>query len=170
MTARSVPLWATRAAHLVSLVVLPSSLWRVATAAGLDMGLDAHETAGLPGWESLWLVALSLLTEGLALLTLGLVRPWGERVPARVPLIGGRTIPPRPVVAAASLGALLLALIWGFAFRDPTMPGLTFTSAGWEVLFYACYVPLLLWAPLLAAVTVAYHRRRHRTRIENSAR
>jgi hypothetical protein len=28
------------------------------------------------------------------------------------------------------------------------------------VLFYACYLPLLLWAPLLAAVTIDFYRRR----------
>jgi hypothetical protein len=55
-----------------------------------------------------------------------------------------------------------LQLIWGFAFRNPDMPGITFSSTGWEVLFYACYTPLLLWGPLLAAVTVAYYRRRCR--------
>jgi hypothetical protein len=161
-TARTVPLWATRAAHLVSFVVLPSGLWRVAVAAGLDMGMDVHETTGLPGWESLWLITLSLLTEGVALLTLGLVKPWGERVPDRFPLIGGRPVPARPVVVTAAFGAVLLALIWGFAFRDPSMPGLQFGQTGWEILFYACYLPLLLWAPLLAAVTFAYYQRRCR--------
>jgi hypothetical protein len=161
-TLLNTPRWATRAAHLVSLCVLPSGLWRLAAAAGLDMGMDVHETTGLPGWESLGLVALSLISEGVALLTLGLVKPWGERVPGRFPLIGGRRIPPHPVVVIAALGALMLAMTWAFAFRDPSMPGLTFTSAGWEALFYACYLPLLLWAPLLAAVTFAYHQRRRR--------
>jgi hypothetical protein len=28
------------------------------------------------------------------------------------------------------------------------------------VIFYVCYLPLLLWGPLLAAVAYAYHRRR----------
>ncbi|MCF2434810.1 hypothetical protein LV779_08895 [Streptomyces thinghirensis] len=33
------------------------------------------------------------MSEALALLTLGLVRPWGEVVPRRVPLLGGRPVP-----------------------------------------------------------------------------
>jgi hypothetical protein len=159
---RPAPAWATRAAHLVSLVVLPAGLWRLGIAAGFSMGMDEADTAGLPGWQSLSIASLSIVTEALALLTLGLVRPWGERVPRWIPFIGGRWIPPKPVVVVAGAGAVALALIWGFAFRDPDLSGLDFTSAGWRALFLACYVPLLAWAPLLGAVTYAYHRRRCR--------
>lgn len=50
-----------------------------------------------------------------------------------------------------------------FAFRNfPELGGFHFANLGWEVLMIACYTPLLLWAPLLAAVTVAYYRRRCR--------
>ena len=104
---------------------------------------------------------LSLVLEGLALLTLGLVRPWGERVPAWFPRIGGRRIPRMAVVVPAALGAIALALIWGYAFRDfPSPPDMQFSHDGWQVLLVACYAPLVLWAPLLAAVTYAYWRRR----------
>jgi hypothetical protein len=150
------------AAHLVSLAVLPAGLWRLGVAAGLSMGMSAADTAGLPGWESVYIASLSILTEGLALVTLGLVKPWGERVPGWMPFIGGRRIPPLPVVAVAATGAVLLQVIWAYAFRDPDVSGIAFSSAGWKALFLACYYPLLLWAPLLAAVTVAYYRRRCR--------
>jgi hypothetical protein len=159
---RPAPVWATRAAHLVSLVVLPAGLWRLGVAAGFSMGVAAYESADVSGWESLSFVALTIAAECVALLTLGLVKPWGERVPSWLPWIGGRRIAPRPVVAAALTGAALLQVTWAFAFRDPSVPGLEFTSTAWRVLFYACYAPLLLWAPLLAAVTVAYYRRRCR--------
>lgn len=159
-TDRPVPRWADRAAHLVSLVVLPAGLWRVALAAGLSMGFSDADTAGLPGAQSLAIVALSLVSEGVALLTLGLVKPWGERFPRWVPRLAGRRIPPAPVVAVAATGAVALQLIVAFAFRNPGVPGLGFSSTAWEVLFYACYAPLLLWAPLTAAVTIAYARRR----------
>jgi hypothetical protein len=157
---RPVPRWADRAAHLVSLVVLPSGLWRIALAAGASMGLSDADTAGLPGAQSIAIVALSLVCEGVALLTLGLVKPWGERFPGWIPRLGGRTIPAWPVVVIAGAGTVALQLIVAFAFRHPGVPGLDFSGAGWKALFYACYAPLLLWAPLTAAVTIAYGRRR----------
>jgi hypothetical protein len=34
------------------------------------------------------------------------------------------------------------------------------SSPGWAALMAACYLPLVLWGPLLGAVTWAYYRRR----------
>jgi hypothetical protein len=162
---RAAPRWATVAAHLVPLTTLPSALWRLPLVAGFSMG--ALEPSGavvhITGWEAVYVLSLSLVTEALALLTLGLIRPWGERVPGWIPVIGGRRIPPMAVIVPAALGALLLALIWGYAFRDfPGMDQLEFSHTGWKVLLVAAYLPLLAWAPLLAAVTYAYYRRRCR--------
>jgi hypothetical protein len=161
-TAAPVPRWANRAAHLVPLTTLPSGLWRLPLAFGASMGTM---TDGAPmhvhGWESAYVVGLSIVAECAALLTLGLVRPWGERVPSWFPLIGGRDIPPMAVIVPATLGTLALAGIWGFAFRNfLELPDVEFSHEAWRVLLVACYVPLLAWAPLLGAVTWAYWRRR----------
>ncbi|MFB9684810.1 hypothetical protein [Amycolatopsis plumensis] len=51
-----------------------------------------------------------------------------------MPLLGGRRVAPYAAIVPAAAGALLVA----------------------------CYVPVLLWAPLLGAVTWAYWRRRCR--------
>jgi hypothetical protein len=165
-TTAPVPRWAVVAAHAVPLTTLPSSLWRIPLAFGFTMGIadaGAFEDPGLG--ERIYVLSLSLVLEGLALLTLGLVRPWGERVPRWFPLIGGRGIPPMAVVVPAVAGALALAAIWGYAFRDfPTLPDAEYTHEAWHVLIVACYAPLLLWAPLLLAVTYAYWRRRVRGR------
>jgi hypothetical protein len=146
------PRWAVRAAHLVSLVVLPSALWRLGLVLGFSMGgTENGEPVHVTGGEAVWVLTLSVITEGLALLTLGLVRPWGQRFP--------RTL----VLGLATFGVLSLALIWGYAFRDfPDVAQgssrLGFSDAG-HVVLLACYTPLLLWAPLLAAVTWDYARR-----------
>jgi hypothetical protein len=157
---RPVPRWAVVAAHLVPLTTLPSALWRIPLSFGFPMGMVGVH---LQWWEPYYIVALSLVTEGAALLTLGLVRPWGERVPRRVPLLGGRRVPPLAAVVPAALGAVALQLIWAYAFRDfPDLGSFHFTHEGWKLLLVGCYAPLLLWAPLLAAVTVSYYRRRCR--------
>ena len=162
---RLAPRWAVAAAHLVPLTTLPSALWRLPVALGFSMGTLEPSGAAVhvTGWESVYVLLLSVITEAAALLTLGLVRPWGERAPAWIPVIGGRRIPPMAVIVPAALGAVLLALIWGYAFRDfPGMGELEFSATGWKVLLVAAYAPLLAWAPLLAAVTYAYYRRRRR--------
>jgi hypothetical protein len=159
---RPAPRWAVVAAHLVPLTTIGSGLWRLPLAAGFSMGLI---TDGVPahahGWESVSIVCLSLAAELAALLTLGLVRPWGERVPRWIPLLGGRRIPATPVVAIAGAGAVALQVIWTFAFVNFVVDsGMTFSSPVWEAVLIAAYLPLLAWAPLLGAVTWAYWRRR----------
>jgi hypothetical protein len=156
--------WAVVAAHLVPLVTLPSGLWRLALVAGLPLGLriDGAEVT-VHGWEAVYITALSVVCELLALLTLGLVRPWGERAPAWLPIIGGRRVAPSAAVVPAALGAVALAFIWGWAFRDfPHVGEIDFSGPSGHVLLVVCYLPLLLWAPLLAAVTYAYYQRRCR--------
>lgn len=160
---RPAPRWAVRAAHLTALTTLPAALWRLPLVFGFSMG--ALEPTGaavhVTGWESVYILALSVVTELAALLTFGLVKPWGERAPRWLPVIGGHRIPPFAAIVPAAIGAVLLALIWGFAFRDfPQMDQLEFSSSGWKVLLVVAYAPLLAWAPLLAAVTYAYYRRR----------
>ncbi|MET8908601.1 hypothetical protein [Micromonospora sp. NPDC004551] len=158
---RPAPVWAVRVAHLIPLVVLPSGLWRIALVAGLPIGASAHGAPVRPGLgESVYIVSLSLVSEGLALLALGLVRPWGEVFAGWLPLVGGRRVPPRFAVAAAATGAVALILIWGYAAWGVVIHGndLAFTPPGFALLL-ACYTPLLLWGPLLLAVTWSYHHR-----------
>lgn len=75
---KPVPRWAVRVAHAIPLCVLPSGLWRVALVLGLaGYNTDYHWAV----WERPYVIGLSVVSEGLALLALGLVRPWGEVVP-----------------------------------------------------------------------------------------
>lgn len=153
-----VPRWAVLAAHAVPLATLPSGLWRIALVAGLPVTDESAK-----GWGMvLYILGLSVVSEGLALLTLGLVRGWGEVVPGWVPLLGGRRVRPLAAVVPALLGAtgLFLIMAWfGYAQYAGLGSGVT-DSAVKQVILVVCYAPLLLWAPLLVAVTVAYYRRR----------
>ncbi|MGI5525869.1 hypothetical protein ACQEVX_00095 [Streptomyces syringium] len=154
-----VPRWAALAAYAVPLVTLPSGLWRVALAAGLPVAAEPVRTV----WGVLYVLALTVVSEALALLTLGLVQPWGEVVPRWIPLIGGRAVRPLAAVVPALLGAATLFGLCGWVgylqTSNMAAGGIT-DSAAQQALLVACYAPLLAWAPLLALTAVAYYRRR----------
>ncbi|MEU9204689.1 hypothetical protein [Streptomyces sp. NPDC048332] len=157
------PRWAVYAAHAAALVTLPSGVWRLLLAAGFTAGYTeaGYEAMGFTGWGAIYVVGLTAGGELLALLTLGLVRPWGEVLPQWVPLVGERRPNPRAVTVTASLGAVALTLIltqfaFWWAFPHPDMTPLGSTVAG------ILYLPLVAWGPLLAAVALNHHRR-HRT-------
>ncbi|MFE2974429.1 hypothetical protein [Streptomyces sp. NPDC059258] len=165
------PRWAVRAAHVVAWSTVPSGVWRIALVLGVPVGVMEREEflAAFPGDSPLIALAYVLLigavAEAASYLTLGLVRPWGEVVPRWIPFLGGHPVNPRLAVLAASLGALAVTFLWWVLFFGGLLtapspdPGV---SAG-EVFFVASYAPLLLWGPLLAAVTWSYSRR-HRVR------
>jgi hypothetical protein len=165
---RPVPRAALIAAHAVPITVLPAGLWRIVLGLGVPLGFSttALEADGMPGWGTVWVVFLTLLTEALALLSLGLVRPWGEVVPDWVPGLAGRRIPPLAVVLPGSVGGAVLTVMWTFAFLGLIpVAGLDrvdhFTGgAGWRTLLIACYAPALLWGPIVLWLCCAYHRRR----------
>lgn len=158
-----VPRWATRLAHAIPLLALPSGLWRLAVAFGFPMGQldDAGHLSALRGWSSVYVAVISLLTEAVALTAFGLVQPSGEEVPRWVPLFGGRAVRPRAVIIVATLGSVALMLIWTVGFWPVWtghQPG-NMASTSWKAVFTACYAPLNLWGPSLLALTWAYRRR-----------
>ncbi|MGX8903747.1 hypothetical protein ACR820_00415 [Streptomyces netropsis] len=154
-----VPRWAALAAYAVPLITLPSGLWRVALVAGLPVAEEPVRT----GWGVLYVLSLTVVSEALALLTLGLVQPWGEIVPRWIPLIGGRTVRPLAAVIPALLSAATLFGLCGWVgylqTSNVAAGGIT-NSAAQEALLIACYAPLLAWAPLLTLAAIAYYRRR----------
>ncbi|QXJ23369.1 hypothetical protein AGRA3207_004513 [Actinomadura graeca] len=162
------PRWARWTAHASALAPLPSGLWRIAMAAGVPVGFDQAwlQEARMPGRGSVWPILLSLVTECCALLALGLVRPWGERVPAWIPFAGGRRVPPpAALIPAWCATAILTGFGAAFAIKivrvlgghgsDPSFPEGT---AAWVM--SATYVPMLAWGPLLGLTAFAYQRRR----------
>lgn len=173
-TRRPVPRWAVVAAHVVPLLALPSSLWRIGLALGYPLGYTEQgmrELVGPTAWGPgyLVMVLLSLLTEGAALLTLGLVRRWGEEVPRWIPVLGGRTIPRPAVAVPAWLGVTTLAGLWTPLLFWWTLPHADLTAAG-RLFVGLVYLPLVAWAPLLAAVTLSYQRRRTGPNVERQGK
>lgn len=146
---------------------VPSGVWRIALVLGVPVGVMEREEflAAFPDNSPLialtYVLLIGAVAEAASYLTLGLVRPWGEVIPRWVPLLGGHPVDPSLAVLTASLGALTVTVLWWILFFGGLLiapspdPGI---SAG-EALFLATYAPLLLWGPLLAAVTWSYHRR-----------
>jgi hypothetical protein len=84
------PRWAVIAAWVTVLTVLPSSVWRTAVGLGIPLGwTDEHlRLEHIPGYGTAYVIGLSVASIAAASLTLGLVYPWGDRVPTWVPAVG----------------------------------------------------------------------------------
>lgn len=146
---------------------VPSGVWRIALVLGVPVGVMEREEflAAFPNNSPLiglaYVLLIGAVAETASYLALGLVRPWGEVVPRWIPILGGCQVNRRLAVLVASLGALTVTVLWWVLFFGGLLtapspdPGI---SAG-EAFFVAAYAPLLLWGPLLAAVTWSYHQR-----------
>lgn len=140
------------------LVTIPSALWRVAMILGLIPGsaeLRAFELAGDPALGYGYVITLSVVQLAAGALSIGLIRPWGER-------LGSWRIPVALPVVLACLGGL--ALIWIFdismvsAISHGKRPDAGHMS-GWPlVIMVWCYLPILLWGPLVIASAWGYAR------------
>ncbi|MFC9030846.1 hypothetical protein ACOZFM_19625 [Streptomyces arboris] len=170
-TERPVPRWATRLAYALPLLLLPACLWRLPFAVHFTMGQEAQE-GGLPAvWVSIpYVLGLSVLTESVAILTIGLVRGWGEVAPAWIPVIGGRRVRPMAAVVPAVLGGLILTFVFTAVplggGRHLTLYGVIdsvgYSNGAWNALATVCVTPLAAWGPITIALAIAYYRRRTR--------
>ncbi len=163
----SVSLWVKVAAYAVPLCVLPSALWRIHAVFIKGFPPECGKTG--EAWEPFYIAALSIVSFTAALLTIGLVSPWGEVFPKWIPFFGGRAVPIRAAVIPAGAGATFIFGIYAYAllnpifhFKEPVViagcPGPLETPDAWVAI--ASYAPLLAWGPLLVVVTIAYYRRR----------
>ncbi|MEV7632557.1 hypothetical protein AB0N64_09125 [Microbacterium sp. NPDC089318] len=90
-----------------------------------------------------------------AVLTMGLVRPWGERFPSWMAGVGGRRVPRGLVVVPASLVAVL------FTFGGVEFVVAAASTSPASGVTMALMLPFWLWGPLLALATWAYALRTH---------
>lgn len=159
------PRWAVQAAHVTALLTLPTGIWRLLLAVGYPVGYtdDGYAAMDFTGWGAVYVVGISAVSEALALLTLGLVRPWGEVLPRWIPVLGGRRVHHMAAVIPAGLGAIALTLLWTPLVAWWAIPHPDMTALG-NVVVGFLYLPLIAWGPLLGAVTLSYHRRRRATR------
>lgn len=110
---------------------------------------------GLDLSTRLWGMLLSSGSWLGAVLTLGLVLPWGETFPRWMPVVAGRRV---PIAAAAVPGGAVAALLCFAAV--PMLVGVPQISPV-ELLIFAVAFPCWLWGPSLALAVWGYvgHRR-----------
>lgn len=169
-TAAGVPRWAMWTACAVTLTALPSGIWRIAAinfgAPLLEHNTTAPSTPEAFNGEWWYIIALSVVSEALAFLAVGLVAPWGEVWPRWIPGLRGRRVPVLMAVIPAGLGSVML-LIFPYTLvmialglkinGEPT----ELIAHGWQsVVIWIAYIPLAAWGPLLGILTVHYYRRR----------
>jgi hypothetical protein len=107
--------------------------------------------------------ALGTLALVAAILTLGLIRPWGEKFPRAIPYLGGRRVPPRLIVVPASLAAAIITSAGLMFVRLASSGTLTIgdhpitLSENWGALAPELLWPV--WGLSVGAATLAYHQR-----------
>lgn len=162
------PRWAVICAWATVACVLPSSAWRTAVGLGAPLGWSqAHlRLERLPGYGTFYVIWLSGASIAAAALTLGLVYRWGEQIPSRALLLGGRRLPVSLVATISVTGVVIVTGIVGLSIAHwSSVSGFSDRpTSGWAILMAVCYAPAVLWSPLLLATTLAYIRRRTRRR------
>jgi hypothetical protein len=155
--------WATYVAVIVPLLYAAT---RWAWALGFPLGIS--EEFLREGQEvGLWWAgaALATLAAGGAILTLGLVRRWGEVFSGWIPLLGGKRVPIPLAVVPASLVSVLVTAA-GLMFVRLALTGELGAILGEGALGaenWAALAPELLWpvwGAALGAATLAYYYRR----------
>ncbi|MEI8407549.1 MULTISPECIES: hypothetical protein [unclassified Kribbella] len=154
-SARRWGFWATIVAVLCP---MPYALLRMTWLLPNPIGFDAGELNAEPGMKLFGLgLGLIALTSGIV--TLGLVRPWGEVWPRWIPFVAGRPVPIKAaVIPGAVAGTLLLvssasliSLLWS---SDASIA---------ENLLSLLILPFPLWGAAVGLATAAYYYRRRPT-------
>jgi hypothetical protein len=154
--------WVAVATWLAIVAPLPYSLSRLLWAAGVPVGIDGELLREFhsPGWGSLYILMLAALADATALLTHAVVRSRARNVPAWIPVLGGRRVRPRLVIATLLLLTGVLtwrgALHLSFVFHGFHIPDDISGVPHWSL--WAQAVLVWIWAASLAAATLAYHR------------
>ncbi|MCC3761946.1 hypothetical protein K3N28_02530 [Glycomyces sp. TRM65418] len=161
LAAARAPRWGAAVTYASALLALPYPLVRLSWAVGLPLGVPDGYVDTMTGLERL---GLAVLFGGLpiagAVLTLGLVRPWGEVFPRWIPVLRGRRVPIWAAVVPGAWVAIIL-LQGGMRVTTVTVGALDdMTWSNWgEGLPGLFFLP---WGATLAAAVYAYAIRRSR--------
>jgi hypothetical protein len=146
---------------------LPHGLWFLGVPFGISRATLDEIRVNLVTEEPWTSVAMVLAPVAGALLTVGLARSWGQVFPARLPLLGGRRVPPLLAVVPAGTVAASLTT-YGVLSAGVMVDGLLSGTSTWSDLLSGWAVTgtllvFLAWGVTLGVATYGYHRlTRHR--------
>jgi hypothetical protein len=149
--------WGNWATIIAALCPMPYALvrmtWLLPTPIGL--GIDAATLDAEPGMKLFGLgLGVIALTSGIV--TLGLIRPWGEIWPRWIPFLAGRPVPLKAaLIPATTVAACLLVSSLSMVQMLWRPEESLLTNLGYLALF-----PFPLWGTSLAVATAAYYYRR----------
>lgn len=148
------------AVALAVIIPLIYAAVRFAWAAGIPLGIS-DEMLAQGQASGLWTIGIGLASVAavVALLTLGLVQRWGERLPRWVPWLGGRRVPIALAAVPVTLGGLAI-LSGGVMFIRVAATGELPLSENWSTIGPELLWPL--WGIALAVALAEYIRRRVR--------
>ncbi len=144
--------WATIVAVLCP---MPYALLRMTWLLPNPIGFDADELNAEPGIK-LFGLGLGLIALAAGIVTLGLIRPWGEVWPRWIPLVAGRPVPIKAAVIPGAVAATLLLV------SSASLIGLlwTFDASLLENVLFVLILPFPLWGASVGLATAAYYYRR----------
>ncbi|MFB7482099.1 hypothetical protein ACFUEM_16615 [Streptomyces anulatus] len=151
--------WGRRAAYTAVVVPLLYASTRWAWALGIPLGISEEL------WEegkkdNLWIAGAALATMGAlgSLLTLGLVRRWGEIFPRWMVGLRGRRVPLSLAVVPATLVSVLVTIAGVMYIRLHFQGAFDNQKDDWGATVPEMIWPV--WGIALAAATLAYYFRR----------
>jgi hypothetical protein len=154
-TAESARRWGFWATIVAVLCPMPYALLRLTWLLPNPVGFDAAELDADPGIK-LFGVGLGVVALTSGLVTLGLIRPWGEVWPRWMPVLAGRPVPIRAAVIPGAIAATLLLV------GSSSLIGMLWSSdATWQENVKGLLLfPFPLWGTAVALATAAYYYRR----------
>ncbi|GAB3762454.1 hypothetical protein [Microlunatus parietis] len=159
--------WRVPVTYLAAALALPYGIVRGAWGLGIPLGTSSlawiERDAAAFGIDP-WVIRAGLLAVfaglpvGGALLTTGLVRPWGERLPSWLPGLGGRRVPIWLAVVPGA-GAAIMILQFGLRTTPGTIAAVaTMTPENWGATAPGLFI--LPWGIALALAVYGYAARR----------
>ena len=145
--------WGFWATIIAALCPMPYALVRFSWLLPTPLGISADDLDAEPGIRMMGL-GLGTIAFCSGLVTLGLIRPWGEIWPRWVPVLAGRPVPVLAAVVPGTIASLLLLV---------GSPGLFTMLSSADEWWIMLFLPFPIWGTAVGLATAAYYFRR-RTR------